>query len=210
MKSRKLTCCGVILFGLTALIGGCSSTPEPTTRVDIVSNECDDPKEAGAPEWVTKESGALDDDAVWGVASKVFPKGGYTNYSLMENVAKNRARNELAKYFGLDTKSFMDDYQSMDEAEGRKYSEEKAEEAFRTVTDQIIVGATIEDKWFFRCRHQQYALAKIDLENMRSNVQLMQQNLESSNQLSESMREVVRKNAKNAMEKLERLTKKGR
>ena len=78
---------GLIL--LLAMIGGCTSTPEPT-RTTLGEYE--------PPEWVMKSSGAFEDSngkAFYGVGSA----SGINNYSLQRTAADDRARNDLAKGF---------------------------------------------------------------------------------------------------------------
>jgi len=177
---------GLIL--LLAMIGGCTSTPEPT-RTTLGEYE--------PPEWVMKSSGAFEDSngkAFYGVGSA----SGIKNYSLQRTAADDRARNDLAKVFEFYTKSLTKDYMaSTTSGDITVTSEEQnVEVAIKTVTSATLTGVLIIDHWEHPGRNELFSLARLDLVTFKNN-------LDEHKELSKQVREDIKKRADKFHEELE-------
>ncbi|MBT7680074.1 MAG: hypothetical protein HN668_00805, partial [Nitrospina sp.] len=169
---------GLIL--LLAMIGGCTSTPEPT-RTTLGDYE--------PPEWVMKDSGAFDDSngkAFYGVGSA----SGIKNYSLQRTAADDRARNNLAKVFEFYTKSLTKDYMaSTTSGDFTATSEEQnVEVAIKTVTSATLTGVLIIDHWEHPGKDVLFSLARLDLVSFK-------QNLDQHKELAQEVREAIKERA---------------
>ena len=177
---------GLIL--LLAMIGGCTSTPEPT-RTTLGDYE--------PPEWVMKDSGAFDDSngkAFFGVGSA----SGIKNYSLQRTAADDRARNNLAKVFEFYTKSLTKDYMaSTTSGDFTATSEEQnVEVAIKTVTSATLTGVLIIDHWEHPGKDVLFSLARLDLVSFK-------QNLDQHKELAQEVREAIKERADKLHEELE-------
>ena len=186
---------GLIL--LLAMIGGCTSTPEPT-RTTLGDYE--------PPEWVMKDSGAFDDSngkAFYGVGSA----SGIKNSSLQRTAADDRARNNLAKVFEFYTKSLTKDYMaSTTSGDFTATSEEQnVEVAIKTVTSATLTGVMIIDHWEHPGRNELFSLARLDLISFKKN-------LDEHKELSKEVREAIKKRADKLHEEMEQevLNKEGK
>ena len=151
---------GLIL--LLAMIGGCTSTPEPT-RTTLGEYE--------PPEWVMKSSGAFEDSnckAFYGVGSA----SGINNYSLQRTAADDRARNDLAKVFEFYTKSLTKDYMAHTMAGDPNTSseEQNIEVAIKTITSATLTGVLIIDHWEHPGKNVLFSLARLDLVSFKQNL----------------------------------------
>jgi len=177
---------GLIL--LLAMIGGCTSTPEPT-RTTLGDYE--------PPEWVMKDSGAFDDSngkAFYGVGSA----SGIKNYSLQRTAADDRARNNLAKVFEFYTKSLTKDYMAHTTAGDFSASseEQNVEVAIKTVTSATLTGVLIIDHWEHPGRNELFSLARLDLISFKKN-------LDQHKELAKEVREAIKERADKLHEELE-------
>ena len=177
---------GLIL--LLAMIGGCTSTPEPT-RTTLGEYE--------PPEWVMKSSGAFEDSngkAFYGVGSA----SGIKNYSLQRTAADDRARNDLAKVFEFYTKSLTKDYMAHTMAGKMNTSseEQKVDVAIKTVTSATLTGVMIIDHWEHPGRNELFSLARLDLISFKKN-------LDEHKELAKQVREAIKKRADALHEELE-------
>jgi hypothetical protein len=177
---------GLIL--LLAMIGGCTSTPEPT-RTTL--------GEYKPPEWVMKSSGAFEDSngkAFYGVGSA----SGIKNYSLQRTAADDRARNDLAKVFEFYTKSLTKDYMaSTTSGDFTATSEEQnIEVAIKTVTSATLTGVLIIDHWEHPGRNELFSLARLDLVSFKKN-------LDQHKELAKEVREAIKERADALHEELE-------
>lgn len=141
------------------------------------------------PEWVTKGSGAFDDedDRVFhgvGLAS------GVRNQALANAAADNRARAEIAKIFETYSASLMKDYMSSATAGDFAASSEEQyiEQAIKTFSASTLSGVQIIDHWSHPDGSTVYALARLDLEKFTENLGKM-------NELNSQVRDYVKKNA---------------
>ena len=178
---------GLIL--LLAMLGACTSTPEPT-RTTL--------RDYDPPEWVNKGSGAFKDSngqVFYGVGSAT----GIKNYSLQRTAADDRARNDLAKIFKLYTASLGKDY-SAHTTKGGDFNttseEQNVEVVIKTLTDSTLTGIMIIDHWEHPRRNQLYSLARLDLKSFK-------RNLDEHNELSKEVREEIKKRADKLHEELD-------
>ena len=177
---------GLIL--LLAMLGACTSVPEPTrTTMD----------EYEPPEWVLKSSGAFEDSngkAFYGVGSA----SGIKNFSLQRTAADDRARNDLAKVFEFYTKSLTKDYMaSTTSGDFTATSEEQnVEVAIKTVTSATLTGVLIIDHWEHPGRNELFSLARLDLISFKKN-------LDEHKELSKEIREAIKERADKLHEELE-------
>ncbi|MBT4047211.1 MAG: hypothetical protein HN668_08475 [Nitrospina sp.] len=177
---------GLIL--LLAMIGGCTSTPEPT-RTTLGEYE--------PPEWVMKSSGAFEDSngkAFYGVGSA----SGINNYSLQRTAADDRARNDLAKVFEFYTKSLTKDYMAHTMAGDPNTSseEQNIEVAIKTITSATLTGVLIIDHWEHPGKNVLFSLARLDLVSFKKN-------LDQHKELSKEVREAIKERADKLHEELE-------
>ena len=177
---------GLIL--LLAMIGGCTSTPEPT-RTTLGEYE--------PPEWVMKSSGAFEDSngkAFYGVGSA----SGIKNYSLQRTAADDRARNDRAKVFEFYTKSLTKDYMAhtMEGDPNISSEEQNIEVAIKTITSATLTGVLIIDHWEHPGRNVLFSLARLDLISFKKN-------LDEHKELAKQVREAIKKRADALHEELE-------
>ena len=177
---------GLIL--LLAMIGGCTSTPEPT-RTTLGEYE--------PPEWVMKSSGAFEDSngkAFYGVGSA----SGIKNYSLQRTAADDRARNDLAKVFEFYTKSLTKDYMAhtMEGDPNISSEEQNIEVAIKTITSATLTGVLIIDHWEHPGKNVLFSLARLDLISFKKN-------LDEHKELAKEVREVIKERADKLHEELE-------
>jgi len=177
---------GLIL--LLAMIGGCTSTPEPT-RTTLGEYE--------PPEWVMKSSGAFEDSngkAFYGVGSA----SGIKNYSLQRTAADDRARNDLAKVFEFYTKSLTKDYMAHTMAGDPDTSseEQNIEVVIKTITSATLTGVLIIDHWEHPGRNELFSLARLDLISFKKN-------LDEHKELAKEVREAIKERADALHEELE-------
>ena len=162
------------------------------------------------PAWVSRGSGAFDDDSrrvFYGVGSV----HGLRNPSLARSTADNRARAEIAKIFTTYSSVLMRDYSAStragalptasaaptrtDAAPG-VHEEQDVEEAIKTFAAASLPGVQISDHWYHPTDGSIYALARLDLDALTDS-------LERMNEVSRGMREFIRGHAAEAHRALE-------
>ncbi|MEK6691748.1 MAG: hypothetical protein AABY78_10760 [Nitrospirota bacterium] len=178
----------VFLTGLVLSTGCASKQMTATTPI----------QEWNAPEWVVKGSGASGSErgkVFYGVASAT----GIKNYSLLRVTSEDRARNEVAKIIQFYTASLMKDYMASTMAGNINSTAEEqlAEKALKTVTAMTLSGVEIVDHWQHPVTGEFYALARLDLEAFK-------ENLEKMRELDLRVRDYIRKNAERLHEQLEK------
>ncbi len=150
-----------------------------------------------APEWVVKGNGAFGGERgkiFYGVASA----SGIKNVSLLRAAADNRARNDVAKVFQFYTASLMKDYMASTMAGDVNVTaeEQHVEQALKTVTAMTLSGVEIVDHWQHPATGELYALARLDLEAFKDN-------LEKVKELDKRVRDYIRQNADKLHDQLE-------
>ncbi|MFQ5672497.1 MAG: LPP20 family lipoprotein [Nitrospinales bacterium] len=176
---------------IVSLFSACASTPPlPPQRATL--------KDVEPPDWVMRGGGAFEDSdgkAFYGIGSAA----GIKNYSLQRVAADDRARNDLAKVFEFYTKSLTKDYMASTTAGDFEASseEQNVESAIKTITSATLNGVVIIDHWEHPRRNELFSLARLDLEKFK-------QNLDHYKELSQEVRDAVKKRADKLHEELER------
>jgi hypothetical protein len=149
-----------------------------------------------APTWVTKGSGAFDDEGgkvFFGVGSA----SGIRNTSLLRATADNRARNDLAKIFRVYSSSLMRDYMASTSAGDVDVTSEEqhVEQAIKTVNSVTLSGVQIVDHWQHPATGEYYSLARLDMEKFKNS-------LDEVGELDARTKEYIRANADRLHEEL--------
>ena len=171
------------------MFSGCTTMPEKT-RTLVGDYQ--------PPEWVNKGSGAFKD-----VNEKVFYgvglADGMKNLSLQRTTADDRAIANLATQMSSVVKRLKKDYESITAAGTQTTERENVDNAMKLLVNETVNGARIIDHWEHPGKNVLYALARIELESFKKQV-------ESHKELSEESRSEIKKRA----EKLhEEMTKEG-
>lgn len=152
------------------------------------------------PDWVIKGSSAMKKDgkqAIYGVGAVT----GVKNEPLATTTAQNRARAEITKIFETYTASLMKDYAASTtggaavDQESPTMEEQHIEQAIKTFSAATLSGVEIVDQWKDPSNGTLYALARLDMENFKNNLDKMKE-------LSDAVRDYVRKNAEKAFDDL--------
>lgn len=175
--------CGRVLMGTLAVMWtvGCGGRQAGEAPQNLVGVDY--------PDWVTKGSGAFDageERIFYGVGSVT----GIKNHALARTTADNRGRAEIAKIFEVYSASLMKDYMASTTAGDMTASaeEQHVEQAIKTFSAATLSGVQIIDHWFHPTDGTVYALAKLDLNSFKDNLGKM-------NELSDRVRDYVKKNA---------------
>lgn len=148
------------------------------------------------PEWVNKGSGAFGGEkkVFYGVGSA----SGIRNHSLARTTADNRARNEIAKVFEVYSASLMKDYSASTTAGDFSASSEEqhVQNAVKTFTARTLNGVEVVDHWIHPTDATIYSLARLDLEGFMDQ-------LSKAKELSEKVKEQVKRAAEKAFTDLE-------
>lgn len=158
------------------------------------------PSAAVAPDWVIKGSAAFKDNG-----SRVFygvgAVSGVKNKPLARTSAEDRARAEIGKIFETYTASLMRDYMASTTGGAAVRStsataeEQHVEQAVKTFSATTLNGVIIIDHWVDPSDGTVYALAKLDFDKFKNNLDKMKE-------LSAEVRDYVRKNAEKAFDNL--------
>ncbi len=148
------------------------------------------------PDWVMRGSGAFSGDK--NVFYAVGAKSGIKNPALLRAAADNIARAEMQKTFETYTASLMKDYSSSTATGDLSNSSEEqmVEQAVRTFAAGTLNGVEIVEHWIHP-DGTMYSLARLDLDGFMDQVQ-------RTNELSQRVKERVRRSAERAMAELER------
>lgn len=149
------------------------------------------------PEWVNRGSGAFGGEkkVFYGVGSA----SGIKNASLARSTAGNRARAEISKIFETYSASLMKDYAASTTAGDFSASseEQRVEQAIKTFSARTMNGVEIVDNWINPQDGTYYSLARLDMEGFMSQI-------EKANELSEKVKEQVKRAAEKSFADLER------
>ena len=188
----------IIILSVLFLGTACSSVPTiPDAPKALV--------EYDAPDWVLLGGGAYSDTsgkAFYGVGSAT----GIKNYSLQRTIADDRARGDLAKVFEVYITSLTKDYQAHTTAGSFDNSseEQNAEVALKIVVSQTLRGVGIVDHFEIPERREFLALARLDYDAFKQNVE----NNKEFKQLPEKLREDIKTRADLLHEEMEAEAKK--
>ena len=149
------------------------------------------------PEWVTRGGGAFGGEK--NVFYAVGAKSGSTNKGLLMSAAANQARAEMQKTFEVYTASLMKDYaSSVATGDLTNSSEEQmVESAVKTFASGTLNGVQIVNSWTHPVDGTVYALARLDLDGFMDMVS-------KSEELSQRVKERVRRSAERSFSELER------
>ena len=188
----------IIILSVLFLGTACSSIPTiPDAPKALV--------EYDPPTWVLNGGGAFTDmkgKAFYGVGSAT----GIKNYSLQRTIADDRARGDLAKVFDFYVTSLTKDYQAHTTAGDFNNSseEQNAEVALKIVVSQTLRGVVIVDHFEIPERREFLALARLDYDAFKQNVE----NNTEFKQLPEKLREDIKTRADLLHEEMEAEAKK--
>ena len=170
------------VVGLVFMMASCAGAPPKQTV-------------AACPDWVMKGGGAFG-----GERGKVFYGVGTANniknFMLLKETADNRAINDLAKSLNVYVSSLMKDYMASTSAGDQASEEQHVERVQKTVVKQTLNGVMIVDRCHDKENGLFHSLARLDLDQFKDNV-------EKQAELSEKMKEYVKKNADKLHEQLE-------
>ena len=188
----------IIILSVLFLGTACSSIPTIPDAPKALSSY-------DAPDWVLNGGGAFTDmkgKAFYGVGSAT----GIKNYSLQRTIADDRARGDLAKVFEVYITSLTKDYQAHTTAGSFDNSseEQNAEVALKIVVSQSLRGVVIVDHFEIPERREFLALARLDYDAFKQNVE---NNVEFK-QLPEKLQEDIKTRADLLHEEMEAEAKK--
>jgi hypothetical protein len=183
----------LVLLALVGLIAGCggSGAVKNTMTTTPIQN-------LKAPAWVSKGGGAYGGErgkVFYGVSSAY----GIKNFSLLRSAADDRARNDAAKVLQFYTASLKKDYMASIMAGNPNVTSEEqlVEQALKTVTSMTLSGVEIVDHWQNPETGELFALARLDLNAFKDNLERMRD-------LNEKVKEHIRKNADRLHDELEK------
>ena len=188
----------IIILSVLFLGTACSSIPTIPDAPKALSSY-------DAPDWVLNGGGAFTDikgKAFYGVGSAT----GIKNYSLQRTIADDRARGDLAKVFEVYITSLTKDYQAHTTSGSFDNSseEQNAEVALKIVVSQSLRGVVIVDHFEIPERREFLALARLDYDAFKQNVE---NNVEFK-QLPEKLQEDIKTRADLLHEEMEAEAKK--
>lgn len=149
------------------------------------------------PDWVMRGSGAFGGEK--NVFYAVGAKSGVKNPALLRAAADNQARAEMQKTFEVYTASLMKDYaSSIATGDLNNASEEQmVEQAVKTFAAGTLNGVQIVQHWIHPVDGTMYSLARLDLDGFMDQ-------LGKAKELSERVKERVRRSAERSFAELER------
>ena len=188
----------IIILSILFLGTACSSIPTIPDAPKALSSY-------DAPQWVLNGSGAFTDmkgKAFYGVGSAT----GIKNYSLQRTIADDRARGDLAKVFEVYITSLTKDYQAHTTVGSFDNSseEQNAEVALKIVVSQSLRGVVIVDHFEIPERREFLALARLDYDAFKQNVE----NNKEFKQLPKKLQEDIKTRADLLHEEMEAEAKK--
>ncbi len=176
----------LILFSLTglSLLNGCG--PAKETQISQRSD---------APDWVNKGAGAFDDENVlYGVGSSSV-----ADRSASRMQASDRAKAEIASQLAVKIKSLSKNYTTS--TSGKKGT---TTDVYSNVTENIVnkslVGVSVVDFYYDPDARVMYALAKVELENIREAI-------DQQNELDPEVRADMKNKMQELFNELESKTK---
>ena len=184
------------LFTVICVIGlnACGTTGSQKQTTAMITPDLN------APEWINKGCKDVKELCGIGIAST------FGDYALGRREAEGFARVDLKAnietYVGYLMKTYKERITSGNPNEIGLMG--KTEEAMKTVVGGTITGSRIVDHWEHPTKNTIFALAKINLESFKRNVEQMRE-------LSETFKEYVRKNAEKLHKELNKeLEKRGK
>lgn len=153
---------------------------------------------AGAPDWVNRGSGAFKDSGAR-VFYGVGAVSGVESPSLAMQSADQRARADIARQLDTFVTGLYRDYQTATAGvAGRDSLEEQhIDDTLKNLTRISVHGARIIDHWRDPRTDTLYALARLDLDGVKSAVEQM-------HDMDQTLRSHVRSGAEEAFDRLNR------
>lgn len=148
----------------------------------------------GAPEWVNKGTSYVNDKdgrLFHGVGS-ASPMGDMT---LQRATADDRARAELARIFSSYLDVVSNDYQSAARSGDSKVSEEAVSRQIKNLSKVNLAGAKIIARWQDKKTSIVYAIAELDMKQVKGT-------LSTAQDMNEDMRRYVENNADNIFDRV--------
>lgn len=149
----------LVLIAATAALVACAGRTQLDSDLDI----------AGAPDWVNKGTAYVNDKdgrLFHGVGSAA-PMG---DASLQRSTADDRARAEVARIFS----SYLDvasrDYQAASRSGEDKVAEEAVSRQIKNLTQVNLSGARIVARWLDSRTKTVYAIAELDIKEVKGTV----------------------------------------
>jgi len=149
------------------------------------------------PKWVDQGGGAFKDGSGNRVLYGVGVLANVRDPGLARTAVDNRAIADIGKSIQVFSTQLMRDYAASISAGDPKKSDEEQmiENTVKTFANVTLSGIQVVDHWTDHESKTYYALARLDMESFKKL-------LEQSNQLSEQVKEHIRKNAENAFDRL--------
>lgn len=148
----------------------------------------------GAPEWVNKGTSYVNDKdgrLFHGVGS-ASPMGDMT---LQRATADDRARAELARIFSSYLDVVSNDYQSAARSGDSKVSEEAVSRQIKNLSKVNLAGAKIIARWQDKKSSIVYAIAELDMKQVKGT-------LSTAQDMNEDVRRYVENNADNIFDRV--------
>ena len=179
---------GFALVIAGGLIVACTKAPPD----DDIAPKCG--TVVGRPEWVTRGAGAFGGEkhVLYGVGAKT----GIRDRSLLRSAADAHARADISRTFETSSRSMLDEYRPSSAA---LYALDKpdAEQPVSNFSAATMQGVMIVGHWCDPVDGTMYSLARLDLAGFVDK-------LEPSKDLSQEVKERVRRTAERAFAELER------
>ena len=148
----------------------------------------------GAPEWVNKGTGYVNDKdgRLFHAVGSAASMGDVT---LQRATADDRARAELARLFSSYLDVVSNDYQSAAKSGDSKLSEEAVSRQIRNLSKVNLAGAKIIARWQDKKTNIVYAIAELDVKQIKSTVA-------SAQDMNGDVRRYVESNVDNIFDRL--------
>jgi hypothetical protein len=166
------------------VVAGCASQTKLESDLGI----------KGAPEWVNKGTSYVNDKdgrLFHGVGS-ASPMGDMT---LQRATADDRARAELARIFSSYLDVISSDYQSAARSGDSKVSEEAVSRQIKNLSKVNLAGAKIIARWQDKKTSAVYAIAELDMKQVKGT-------LSTAQDMNEDVRRYVENNADNIFDRV--------
>jgi hypothetical protein len=174
----------LILITAAALLAACAGQTQLESDLRI----------KGAPDWVNKGTNYVNDKdgrLFHGVGS-ASPMGEVT---LQRATADDRARAELARIFSSYMDVVSNDYQSAAKSGDSKVSEEAVSRQIKNLSKMNLAGAKIIARWQDKKTNIVYAIAELDMKQVKSTVA-------GAQDMNGDVRQYVESNADNIFDRL--------
>ncbi len=186
MKITSFTNPAKLFLGLLfiAALAACSSTTQVESDMGI----------DGAPDWVNEGTNILnnkDGRLFHGIGSS----SPTSDMALQKSVADDRARAEVARVLSSYLDVVTNDYMASAKAGGSNVSEESVSREIKSLTKVNLTGAKIIGNWRDPETNIIYAIAELDMEQVKST-------LEGTQSMNEDLRRYITESADNIFDRI--------